>query len=138
MKKRRLFGYLTVIAVLICAFLLMGASCSASTANIKNATMTSGVDAEGKPVDSVNGFPLNTDVYVSAELHNAPEDTTITFIWYYEGQPAATYNLTNTMTDQYITGYIEAVNMTQPGSYGVEIYIDEREKPDASLEFTVQ
>lgn len=138
MKRKRLIGYLTIIAVLICAFMLMGVSCSVSTANIQNAAMTTGVDAEGKPVDSVTEFPLNTDVYVTAELHNAPEDTTITFKWYLDSEQIGEYSLTNTMTDQYIQGYVTADSMTLPGGYSVEIYIDEREEPDASLSFTVE
>ena len=138
MKRRRLFGYLSILAVLVCAFLLMGISCSVSTANIQNATMTTGVDEEGKALDSVTEFPLNTDVFVAAELRNAPDDTTITFKWYLENEQIGEYSLTNTLSDQYIQGYITADSMTQPGNYKVEIYVDEREEPDASLEFTVQ
>ncbi len=137
MKKRR-FAYLSVIALLICAFLLMGFSCSISTANIQNATMTTGVDENGKPLDSVNEYPVNTAVFVSAELHNAPEDTTITFKWYYGERQIGEYSLSNTLSDQYINGYITADSMLQSGSYSVEIYIDERNEPDATLEFTVR
>ena len=136
MKKRRLFAYLAVIAVLIAAFALMGASCSVSSANIKNAVMTTGVDENGAPVDSVTTFAVNAPVLAVAELHNAPDDTTITFVWYAEGQAVDQISLTNTETDQYIMSNVDGI--PQAGNYSIEIYIDEREEPDAVLSFTVQ
>ena len=86
MKRIRLISYLVVVAVLIGAFALMGASCSVSSANIQNPVMTSAVDADGVPLDSVNAYAAGAPVYAVAELHNAPDDTKITFIWYAEGQ----------------------------------------------------
>ncbi|MPN51306.1 hypothetical protein SDC9_198949 [bioreactor metagenome] len=136
MKKSRLFVYLAVIAVLIAALALMGASCSVSTANVKNAVMTTSVDAEGKPMDSVTSFQVNAPVYAVAELHNAPDDTLITFRWYAAGELVDEVRLNNTLTDQYIQSSVDGI--AQPGDYSVEIYIDEREEPDASLQFSVQ
>ena len=136
MKKSRLIAYLAVIAVLIAAFALMGASCSVSTANVQNAVMTTGVDENGKPLDSVTTFAVGAPVYAIAELHNAPDDTVITFVWYAAGQPVDEVSLNNTMSDQYIQSSVDGI--TQPGDYSVEIYIDEREEPDAVLPFSVQ
>jgi hypothetical protein len=136
MKKIRLFTYLVVIAVLIAAFALMGASCSVSSANVQNAVMTSAVDADGTPVDSVTTYPVGAPVYAVAELHNAPDDTIITFKWFAEGQQVDEISLTNTLTDQYVMSNVDGI--TQAGNYSVEIYINEREEPDAVLSFTVQ
>ena len=136
MKKSRLFVYLVVIGVLIAAFALMGASCSVSTANVQNAVMTTGVDENGVPMDSVTTFAVNTPVIAAAELHNAPDDTLITFKWFAGDQQVDEVKLNNTMTDQYIASDVPGI--PQPGEYSVEIYIDEREEPDAVLSFTVQ
>ncbi len=136
MKKTRLISYLVVIAVLIGSFALMGASCSVSSANIQNPVMASAIDADGVPLDSVTSYPVGAPVYAVAELHNAPEDTNITFIWYAEGQAVSEVNLTNTLTDQYVMSNVDGIS--QSGDYSVEIYIDEREEPDAVLSFTVQ
>jgi hypothetical protein len=136
MKKKRVFRYLGIMAVLLAAFLLMGASCSASTANIKNAAMTTAVDSSGKPADSVTEFPVNSLVVASCELHNAPDGTKIIFKWYSGDTKLDEVTVTNTMSDQYVTSKVPGIS--QAGSYKVEIYVDEREKADATLPFTVK
>ena len=137
MKKSRLIAYLAVIAVLIAAFALMGASCSVSTANVKNAVMTTAVDENYAPMDNVSSFPVNSIAYVTADLHNAPDDTVVTFKWFMGDQQVDEYVIGN-------EGNSEAAiacgtdQIIQPGDYRVEIYIDEREEPDAVAQFTVQ
>jgi len=136
MKRSRLFAYLAVIAVLIAAFALMGASCSVSTANVKNAVVSTGVDDSGMPIDSVSSITLNSDAFVTADLHNAPDDTIITYIWYINDQQLDRVSFDNQgLSEVPIYSYY---TVTEPGTYKVEIYIDEREEPDAVLEFTVQ
>lgn len=135
MKKRKLFVCLAVLGILLAAFLLMGASCSASSANIQNAVMSTAVDEDGKPVDSVTEFAENTSVYASVELHNAPDDTNVTFVWYAGDQKLDSVTVTNTETDQYMDSHIAAL---PSGSYTVEVFVDEREKADATLQFTVK
>lgn len=136
MNKKRVFGYVTILCVLLAAFLLMGASCSASTANIQNAVMTTATDSNGKPADSVTEFAVNTPVIASAELHNAPDDTKVIFKWFSGDTKLDEIAITNTMTDQYMVSKVPGI--TQAGSYRVDIFVDEREKPDASLTFTVK
>ena len=137
MKRRKLIGYLSILAVLLCSFMLMGASCSVSSANVSDAVMTTAVDENYEPVDTVTSFAAGSIAYVSAQLHNAPDDTTITFVWYANDAQVAEYSTGN-------EGQTEAAiacgtdQTTQPGNYKVEIYIDEREDPDAVVEFTVQ
>ena len=136
MKKKKMFGYIAVIAVFTAAFLLMGASCSASTANIQNAVMTTAVDSNGKPADSINTIAVNTPLYAVAELHNAPDGTTVTFKWYAGDTQVDQVKMTNTLTDQYVLSSVDGI--AAPGNYKVSIFIDDREQPDASLSFTVK
>lgn len=135
---KRLSFYLMSVLVLIASVMFMGASCSASTANVSNAVTTTNIDENYLPVDNVSQFPLNSTVYVTAELHNAPDDTDITFIWYYEGEVFDGITIGNEgYSDVPIYSYLPAEMVTQTGNYSVEIYIDDRDEPDARATFTV-
>ncbi len=139
MKKNKLTRYLVAVTMMMVAVLFMGASCSATTANVSNAVMTTGVDESSMPIDEVTEFPVNTDVYVAAELRNAPENTNITFIWYLEGQEVDSVTINNgDVSDAPLWGILPAELVTTPGNYGVEIYIDDREDPDTVNEFVVK
>jgi len=135
MKTKRSLVYLAVLVI----WLLMGAGCSFSTANVTNAQMTTGVDENYYPVDKVSEFSVGNEPYMTAELHNAPDDTLITVVWYYEGEELDRISFDNQeMTDTMIMSHMPAEMAAQAGSYSVEIYIDEREKPDATVEFTME
>ncbi|MEI6100338.1 MAG: hypothetical protein WCP73_00745 [Eubacteriales bacterium] len=136
MNKKRFFSYLTILCVLLAAFLLMGASCSASTANIQNAVMTTAIDSSGKPADSVKEFAVSSPIVASAELHNAPDATKVTFIWYSGDTKLDSVTVTSTMSDQFVDSH--TAGLSQAGTYRVDIVVDDREKPDASLTFTVK
>lgn len=139
MKKNKLTRYLVAVTMMMVAVLFMGASCSATTANVSNAVMTTGVDESSMAIDEVTEFPVNTDVYVAAELHNAPDNTDITFIWYLEGQEVDSVTINNgDVSDAPLWGILPAELVTTPGNYAVEIYIDDREEPDTVTEFTVK
>ena len=98
-----------------------------------------GVDDSSLPIDEVTSFPVNTDVYVAAELHNAPDDTNITFIWYLEAQEVDSVTINNgDVSDAPLWGILPAELVTTPGNYAVEIYIDDREEPDTVTEFVVK
>ncbi|MBU4541317.1 hypothetical protein [uncultured Acetobacterium sp.] len=139
MKKNKLTRYLVAVTIMMVAVLFMGASCSATTANVSNAVMTTGVDESSMAIDEVTEFPVNTDVYVAAELHNAPDNTDITFIWYLEGQEVDSVTINNgDVSDAPLWGILPAELVTTPGNYAVEIYIDDREEPDTVTEFVVK
>lgn len=139
MKKSKILLYLSVITILMVSVLFMGASCSSTSANVSNAVMTTGVDDSYMPVDKVTEFPVNTDVYVAAELHNAPDDTNITFVWYLEDQEIDSITIGNEgVSDAPLAGILPAELVTKPGNYTVEIYIDDREEPDTTTPFTVK
>lgn len=139
MKKNKLMLYLLAVTIMMVSVLFMGASCSSTTANVSNAVMTTGVDDSSLPIDEVTSFPVNTDVYVAAELHNAPDDTNITFIWYLEAQEVDSVTINNgDVSDAPLWGILPAELVTAPGNYAVEIYIDDREEPDTVTEFVVK
>ena len=128
--------YAAVLFLFLLTWLLMGASCSFTTANVKNALMTTAIDESNQPADSVTEFDVASTAYLSAELHNAPDDTTITFVWYYEGEVVDRVSIDN-------QGYSDTMlssnmGVPQAGAYMVEVYIDDREDPDQSVEFTVK
>lgn len=125
------------------ALLIAAAACSIaiSTANITNATMTSAM-ADGIPADSVTSYPADApELIATGVLNNAPADTTVTFVWYYEGAEADRVIVD---ADGASGVYVYSTFVPNPGTvwpagnYKVEIYIDEREKPDATLEFTIE
>lgn len=139
MKKSKITVYFIIVSVLMVSVLFMGASCSSTTANVSNAVMTTGIDDNYAPIDNVTEFQAGTDVYVAADLKNAPDDTNITFIWYREGQKLDSVTITNgNVSDAPLAGYLPADFTTQPGKYSVEIYIDDRDKPDTANDFTVK
>lgn len=139
MKKNKLTRYLVAVTMMMVAVLFMGASCSATTANVSNAVMTTGVDESSMAIDEVTEFPVNTDVYVAAELRNAPDNTDITFIWYLEGQEVDSVTINNgDVSDAPLWGILPAELVTTPGNYAVEIYIDDREEADTVTEFVVK
>lgn len=139
MKKRKVRSCIMSIFILILAVLFMSSGCSVTTANVTNAVMTTNVDENFMPVDEVTSFPLSSDIYVAAELHNAPDDTTITFVWYVSGQELDKVTIGNDgVADAPLAGYLPAELVNRPGNYKVEIYIDDRDEPDTVNEFTVQ
>lgn len=131
-----------VFCVLAAAALLILAACSVSfsTANITNATMTTAM-VDGKPSDSVTSYSLDAPEFVaSAILNNAPDDTIVTFVWYYQGQEAYRVPFdANGKSEIYVYSTLTTqLDQWPAGDYKVEMYIDERDKPDAAVEFTVE
>ena len=133
---KRLAVYAVVLMLFLLTWLMMGSSCSFSTANVKNALMTTAVDENNQPADSVTEFDVGSEAFLSAELHNAPDDTTITFIWYYEGEELDRVSIDNQgLSDTMLSSNIV---VPQEGNYSVEVFIDDRDKPDATVEFTAK
>ena len=59
-------------------------SLNLTTANLKNAQMTTAMDSDGIPVDSISTYSVNApELVAAAELHNAPANTKVRFIWIY-------------------------------------------------------
>ncbi len=130
------------IFIVLLALVIVFAGCSISftTANITNAAMTSGIE-EGVPVDSVKGYTQDTEkFYASCVLNNAPDDTIVRFVWSYVTEPQVLDEIEINNEGQ--SGiYLFSSYPTQglpTGEYSVEIYVDDREDPDATIGFTLQ
>lgn len=134
---KRVFYVLALVALLITA---AACSVSFSTANITNASMTTAM-VNGKPSDSVTSYSADAPEFVaSAILKNAPDDTIVTFVWYYKGQEAYRVPFdANGESEIYVYSTLTTqLDQWPAGDYKVEMYINEREKPDATVEFTVE
>ncbi len=132
-----------ILFVLAAAVMLItAAACSVSltTANITKAAMTTEI-VDGVPADSVTSYPVNAPEFiVAAVLNNAPEDTIVTFVWYYEGEEAyrVPFNANGESGIYVYSTLTTHLGEWPAGEYKAEIYIDEREEPDATVDFTVE
>lgn len=117
-------------------------SVSFTTANIKNARMTTSVDSSGKPADSVKSYMVKAPQLVcSAELHNAPENTKVKFVWnYITGNIRITEFVMESGskgTNVYVFSNLTNDKPWPKGDYKVEMYIEDKKTPDATVDFKV-
>lgn len=134
---------ITALLLIISALVFSEGEINYTTANIKNGLMTTAVDEQGKPLDNVVSYNTDAERFiVSAELRNAPQQTKITFVWIYlsENEIITDFELDSGENDPDIYIYSFLTNETPwpIGDYAVEIYIENREKPDEIVMFTVK
>lgn len=129
-----------LICLTACAVPTDGFDFSFSTANVTNPIMATDIK-DGAPVDSVTEYPQDTPVfYAVGILNNAPEDTKIRFVWTYltEAQTIDEVVIDSEGNSEvYISSTLMSDNLWPVGDYGVDMYIDNREEPDATVEFSV-
>lgn len=108
-------------------------------AYLEDVHMTSSIDANGNPVDSIVSVPPTGTWYVSAVLRNTQPDTILHFVWYdTENNVIDTYDLDpQGATDVYINGSMALTTIAPEGDYWVEIYINDATQPAAQVGFTV-
>lgn len=136
MRKVLAMACIIIFAIVLT---LTGCNFSVSTANVKDAHMTTAMGDDGKPVDTVDTYAPDAKLVAVAILHNAPEDTKVKFIWYYGTEKVYEYPLdTQGKSEVYISCTLTPSQTLQTGDYKVEIYVDERDKPDATATFTVK
>jgi len=106
---------------------------------LEDVHLTSGIDANGVPLDTITSVKPTGTWYVSAILRNAQPDTYIRFVWYdtqenviddYDFDPQGE-------TDIYIFGTLNITTVAPEGQYWVELYIGDGEVPAAQIGFTV-
>ena len=121
--------------------LLTGCSISFTTANISEPGMTSEI-VNGAPVDVITEYSQDTDeFYAFGILNNAPSDTTVRFVWNYLTDPQEIYEVemnSDGKSGIYVYSTLTLDGLWPVGDYSVEIYIDDRDKPDATIEFSVK
>lgn len=113
-----------------------------TTANLKNAHMTTDMDSSKEPVDDVKSYTVNAPKLVCvAELHNAPANTKIKFAWTYVtgNTPIIEFNMDSgdKGSSVYVFSNITNDKPWPKGEYKVEIYIEDRKTPDAAVNFKV-
>ena len=138
-----------LLAVLVLMVMLGTGGCegevSITTAHFNEATMALGVDANNKPVDPTTVFSTEIpEIFCSAKLSNAPDDTEINSSWIYvKGELAdlTDYEIGNYTLTTGGTQYIQ-FSLTKPdngwprGNYKLVLSIDGKEVE--TLEFTVE
>jgi hypothetical protein len=131
-------GFLLLIVLTMCTT----GELNYSTASLKNAHMTTAMDASGKPVDAVRSYSPNAPELVAvAELHNAAANTKVRFVWKYitGDMLIKEYSLDsgNSGSDIYIFSNLTNDSPWPEGKYRVEMYIEDRKTPDAEVDFEV-
>lgn len=108
-------------------------------AYLEDVHMTSGIDENGRPVDTILSVPPTGTWYVSAILRNTQPDTMIHYVWYdtqnniidqYDFDPKGE-------SDVYIYGNMALSTIAPEGEYWVELYIDDATMPAAQVGFNV-
>ncbi|GEM_PF-3131794 len=118
-----------------------GASIAYTTANLQNTHMTTKLSDAGAPLDTVTSYKTTaTQLIASAELHNAPDNTLVTFVLRYVTSDIliGSYQLdSGDITDRYVFCYFVQDKAWPVGEYAVDIYIDNQEAPAKTISFTV-
>ncbi len=116
-----------------------------STAALHNAVMTTAVNESGQALDTVTAFPSDApQLAVSAELRHAPDGTAVRFVWYYltdQQREITSFTMNNTDrgSDVYVFSTLNNQGNSWPaGDYRVDLFVDQREKPDLSIPFKVE
>ena len=136
--------------LLLVFFLLIGFSActlpagdfgfSFSTANLSDPIMASDME-NGMPVDAVTGYPQDAPALIAVcILNNAPDDTKIKFVWNYLTSPQVIYEVemdSEGKSGVYIYSTLTSDELWPVGDYSVDMYIDTREEPDATVKFSV-
>lgn len=132
-----------LLALFTCTVFLLtacGGGFSVTTANIKDVAMTTDVDSEGKPIDTVTSYAADAPKFVvSAILANAPDNTQVKFVWLYDGETLYETTIdSGNISSRYISCELTNTNAWPQGKYTVEFYIDEGKEPKATMDFTVE
>ncbi|MEN6594298.1 MAG: hypothetical protein ABFC31_05020 [Clostridiaceae bacterium] len=109
-------------------------------ASIEDAHMTSFMDEGGVPTDTITTVEPTGTWYVSAILRNTQPDTNVRFVW---------LDTTNGVIDEYtfdpegksdvyVGGTLALSQVAPEGTYHVEIYLDDKTTPEATVEFEVK
>ena len=128
---------LSLIAILFSALLLVACEFSASTANVKSATLAR--DADG--AQPTTAFEPTDTFYLIVDLANAPDDTAVKAVWYAADTGAAAEP--NTLIDEasmtsgsaVVTFNLSPETSWPPGTYKVELYLND--ELNQTLDFSV-
>ena len=127
--------------LLIVALLLTGCSMSYTTATIIEPGMTTAV-VNGNPVDKVKVYSReDSQLFTYGTLNHAPEDTQIRVVWKYLTEPQSIHEVGVTSEGEsgvYVFSTLVNDGPWPIGDYSVEIFIDNRDEPDAIAAFSIK
>ncbi len=130
-----------IMAFLVIALLLTGCSISFTTANITEPGITSAI-VDGTPVDSITEYSSDaSQFYAYGILNNAPDNTSIRFVWKYLTEPQIIDEVEFSSEGEsgiYVYSTLTMNGLWPMGDYSVEMFIDDREEPEAIIEFSVK
>ena len=108
-------------------------------AYLEDVHMTSYIDDNGYPADTITTVAPTGTWYVSAILRNTQPDTMIHFVWYdSSNEMIDSFSFDpQGATDIYISGTLEITSIAPEGNYAVEIYVDDATEPAATVGFSV-
>jgi hypothetical protein len=116
---------------------------SFTTASLSEATMSTAVGEDARPLDITDVFAVDTpEIFCSVKLSHAPPDTKVKAEWIYVGGEADLtdyflddYNLTADGTS-YLAFSLSSEEEWLRGDYKVVLYVDGKE--ELSVPFTVE
>jgi len=105
---------------------------------ISEAHMTSYMDENGVPVDSIEVVPTTGTWYVSVILSNTQADTILHFVWYnIDGSVIDVGDVDpQGATDVYIYSTLQLSGAAPEGQYYVGVFINDATEPAAAVSFT--
>ncbi|MCK4246932.1 MAG: hypothetical protein KAV48_04065 [Methanomicrobia archaeon] len=121
-----------IVSILLIIFLT---GCTVRTFSINDAMLCTEV-TNGKPSGIGTSFPNAGTVYCWLEYTNAPENTTMKAIWYYEGEKMYEKEIKLQSKSGSIWFSIFSTEYSLPhGNYRVDIYVDDQLKKE--MEFSI-
>jgi len=135
-----------VASVVSVLFLIVFAGCdfNFSTANIDNVKMCSSIFDNQCGNDNPNFNPNTSNIFISCNLNNAPENTFVEFAWFYHGQQKVAIDKVQLNSGDRIGTINLQSSLSRPnngwpvGEYEVVITIVDTEKDPIVKKFTVQ
>lgn len=134
------------IATVVLSFFALSLSATRtewSSARVEKAVVASALDESGRALQTATIFPSDiSELYVSADLRQAPAGTRLRFKWIYtqDHQEIATVEMTTTEGQSDAPVFCRLSNqggLWPEGEYRVEIFVDDRAKPDAVTVFQI-
>lgn len=140
--------FTAILCVVFVCFFITACSGDTNTAvSVKNAHMTTNLDSQGKPSDSVTTYSTSAQkLIVSAELKNAKVNTFVKYVWTYvtTNEEIVTNKISYAEAgDKNLQNYLAITDFTTlskwpEGDYKVEIYLNDDKTASAIVAFVVK
>lgn len=125
---------LHLLCLLLAALLL--ASCSSPPPSLMSAALTDKVDEQTMaPLNPVTSFPKSAKtLFVSTLVANPKKDTRVEARWFFDKESKGSYlsvdqasvTFDSAGKNRYVAFRLDAVTEFQPGTYKVELYLDDK------------